>query len=60
MVDDATGRTNGINELEHAAAGGRQVFDDENTRAFRHMAFDLGVTAMALGGLADIDHRLLG
>ncbi len=35
----------------------RQVFDDEHARAFRHIAFDLGIAAMALRLLADIDHR---
>ncbi|MCY1540220.1 hypothetical protein D9M68_758460 [compost metagenome] len=57
MIDDAAGRADRVDELEHRTAGCRQVLDDENACAFRHVPFDLGVAAVALRRLADIDHR---
>lgn len=51
VIDNAACRADGVDEGEHRAAGRRQVLNDEHAGAFRHMAFDLSVAAMAFGFL---------
>src|SRR5262249_18128181 len=59
MLNAALALPDRLDEVDLAAAIGRQILDQQHALAGRHRALDLVAAAEALGLLADIEHRQL-
>ena len=57
VTHDRTGVAQRLTKLELALAVGGQIFDQQNSRAFVEIAFDLSAAAEPLGLLSHVLHR---
>src|SRR5690606_16842549 len=57
MIHNTSGRAYGVDKLEHAAAGSRQIFDHQDASALRHVPLDLCIAPVTLRRLSNVNHR---
>ena len=60
MRNLGTRGAHGLNKIQLAAAIGCQIFNKQNTLAFRNITFNPRITAKAFWLFADILHRKMG